>query len=76
MDRKNIHPGLEQLFKKLKTGSRWCYILIEPNRKPKAFVSKIEEENYKDSTTIMQLIRDNLTLWTSELEHGDGDEEN
>lgn len=42
-----------------------------------ADIEKIEEENYKDSTTIMQLIRDNLTLWTTELEHGDeqaGDE--
>jgi len=36
-----------------------------------ADIEKIEEDNYKDSTTIMQLIRDNLTLWTSELEHGD-----
>jgi 14-3-3 protein epsilon len=33
-----------------------------------ADIEKIDEENYKDSTTIMQLIRDNLTLWTSELE--------
>jgi len=24
-----------------------------------------EEENYKDSTLIMQLLRDNLTLWNS-----------
>ena len=24
------------------------------------------EESYKDSTLIMQLLRDNLTLWTSE----------
>ena len=42
-----------------------------------ADIEKIEEENYKDSTTIMQLIRDNLTLWTTELEHGEeaaGDE--
>jgi 14-3-3 protein epsilon len=40
-------------------------------------IEKIEEENYKDSTTIMQLIRDNLTLWTSELEHGDdGNDDN
>jgi len=38
-----------------------------------ADIEKIEEENYKDSTTIMQLIRDNLTLWTTELEHGDGE---
>jgi len=41
-------------------------------------IAKIEELNddeYKDSTTIMQLIRDNLTLWSSELE-GDGDDGN
>ena len=42
-----------------------------------ADIEKIEEDNYKDSTTIMQLIRDNLTLWTTELEGGDeaGEEE-
>lgn len=33
-----------------------------------ADIEHIDEEQYKDSTTIMQLIRDNLTLWTSELE--------
>ena len=26
------------------------------------------EESYKDSTLIMQLLRDNLTLWTADLE--------
>jgi 14-3-3 protein epsilon len=26
----------------------------------------IEDESYKDSTTIMQLLRDNLTVWTAE----------
>eukprot|EP01124_Arcella_intermedia_P020196 TRINITY_DN276_c0_g1_i1.p1 TRINITY_DN276_c0_g1~~TRINITY_DN276_c0_g1_i1.p1 ORF type:complete len:269 (-),score=59.28 TRINITY_DN276_c0_g1_i1:76-795(-) len=31
----------------------------------------LSEESYKDSTVIMQLLRDNLTLWTSE----DNDEE-
>jgi 14-3-3 protein epsilon len=35
-----------------------------------ADIEGIEEDNYKDSTTIMQLIRDNLTLWTSELDEG------
>jgi 14-3-3 protein epsilon len=38
-----------------------------------ADIEHLEEEQYKDSTTIMQLIRDNLTLWTSEL--GDTTEE-
>lgn len=26
----------------------------------------LQEEEYKDATLIMQLIRDNLTLWTSD----------
>jgi len=38
-----------------------------------ADIEHLEEDQYKDSTTIMQLIRDNLTLWTSEM--GDGQEE-
>jgi len=29
-------------------------------------LDRIEESNYKDCTLILQLIRDNLTLWTSE----------
>jgi hypothetical protein len=28
----------------------------------------LSEESYKDSTLIMQLLRDNLTLWTSDQE--------
>ena len=39
-----------------------------------ADIEHIEEDQYKDATTIMQLIRDNLTLWTSELnDEGEGD---
>jgi len=30
-----------------------------------AELDNVEEESYKDSTLIMQLLRDNLTLWTS-----------
>lgn len=30
-------------------------------------LDSVKEESYKDSTLIMQLLRDNLTLWTSEL---------
>lgn len=38
-------------------------------------LDKLSEESYKDSTLIMQLLRDNLTLWTSDNagEEGDGD---
>ena len=32
-----------------------------------ADLDNVEDEYYKDTTLIMQLIRDNLTLWTSEL---------
>mmetsp|Transcript_6291 Transcript_6291/g.8517 ORF Transcript_6291/g.8517 Transcript_6291/m.8517 type:complete len:265 (+) Transcript_6291:129-923(+) len=32
----------------------------------------LSEESYKDSTLIMQLLRDNLTLWTSEAEGDSG----
>ena len=31
-------------------------------------LDNISEESYKDSTLIMQLLRDNLTLWTSEAQ--------
>lgn len=32
----------------------------------------LQEDAYKDSTLIMQLIRDNLTLWNSEKADEDG----
>ncbi len=32
----------------------------------------IWQDSYKDSTLIMQLLRDNLTLWTSNGEEGEG----
>jgi len=31
-----------------------------------ADLDTLEEEEYRDSATIMQLLRDNLTLWTSD----------
>ena len=35
-------------------------------------LDNVEDEDYKDATLIMQLLRDNLTLWTSELIEEDG----
>ena len=35
-----------------------------------ADLETLEEEEYRDSATIMQLLRDNLTLWTSDLVEG------
>ena len=37
-----------------------------------AELDTLSEESYKDSTLIMQLLRDNLTLWTSS-ETGEGE---
>lgn len=37
-----------------------------------AELDTLNEESYKDSTLIMQLLRDNLTLWTSD--QGEGEE--
>jgi hypothetical protein len=41
-----------------------------------AELDTLNEDSYKDSTLIMQLLRDNLTLWTSDTADGDegGDE--
>merc|ERR1711990_363786 len=36
-----------------------------------AELDNVQEDSYKDSTLIMQLLRDNLTLWTSDQEGGD-----
>jgi len=34
-------------------------------------LDKLDEASYKDSTLIMQLLRDNLTLWTSDSNEQD-----
>jgi 14-3-3 protein epsilon len=39
-----------------------------------AELDTLSEESYKDSTLIMQLLRDNLTLWTSDMPGEDGDQ--
>lgn len=39
-----------------------------------AELDTLSEESYKDSTLIMQLLRDNLTLWTSDMQ-GDAEED-
>eukprot|EP00465_Bigelowiella_longifila_P015201 CAMPEP_0185273128 /NCGR_PEP_ID=MMETSP1359-20130426/48806_1 /TAXON_ID=552665 /ORGANISM="Bigelowiella longifila, Strain CCMP242" /LENGTH=270 /DNA_ID=CAMNT_0027865633 /DNA_START=14 /DNA_END=826 /DNA_ORIENTATION=+ len=64
-----------------------CYYEILNNKKEacrlakKAFddaiskLDRLEEAQYKDATLIMQLLRDNLTLWTTNDNEGDGEEE-
>lgn len=41
-----------------------------------AELDTLSEESYKDSTLIMQLLRDNLTLWTSDNQGDDQEQEN
>ncbi|CAO2623660.1 14-3-3 protein zeta/delta [Lemmus lemmus] len=55
------------------------YYEILNSPEPIAELDTLSEESYKDSTLIMQLLRDNLTLWTSdtqgdEAEAGEGGE--
>ena len=38
-----------------------------------AELDTLNEESYKNSILIMQLLRDNLTLWTLENQGGEGD---
>jgi len=38
-----------------------------------AELDTLSEESYKDSTLIMQLLRDNLTLWTSDMQADEGE---
>lgn len=40
-----------------------------------AELDALSEESYRDSTLIMQLLRDNLTLWTSDMQTDDAAEE-
>lgn len=37
-------------------------------------LDNVSDEYYKDSTLIMQLLRDNLTLWTSDMPDEEGDQ--
>lgn len=45
-----------------------CQLAKESFDNALADIDKVQEDTYKDSSLIMQLLRDNLTLWTSEKE--------
>jgi 14-3-3 protein epsilon len=45
--------------------SKACQLAKEAFDNAIGDIEQIDEDQYKDATTIMQLIRDNLTLWTS-----------
>jgi len=55
----------------LKDKKKACQLAKDAFDEAISKLDKLEEADYKDSTLIMQLLRDNLTLWTST----DGDED-
>lgn len=52
-----------------------CHLAKQAFDEAIAELDTLSEESYKDSTLIMQLLRDNLTLWTSDLQEDGGDEQ-
>eukprot|EP00052_Salpingoeca_macrocollata_P004305 m.40601 g.40601 ORF g.40601 m.40601 type:complete len:244 (-) comp14130_c0_seq1:471-1202(-) len=58
----------------LDSPERACHLAKQAFDDAIAELDTLNEESYKDSTLIMQLLRDNLTLWTSDT--GNDDEPN
>nr|BBE49455.1 14-3-3 protein isoform epsilon-a [Ciona robusta] len=52
----------------LNSPDRACRLAKEAFDQAIAELDTLSEESYKDSTLIMQLLRDNLTLWTSDMQ--------
>ena len=46
---------------------RACHLAKQAFDEAIAELDTLNEDSYKDSTLIMQLLRDNLTLWTSDI---------
>merc|ERR1712055_279298 len=64
----------------LNSPDRACQLAKQAFDDAIAELDTLNEDSYKDSTLIMQLLRDNLTLWTSDTADdsagGDGEKEN
>ena len=56
----------------LNSPDRACHLAKQAFDDAIAELDSLSEESYRDSTLIMQLLRDNLTLWTSS-ESGDAE---
>ena len=52
----------------LNSPDRACHLVKQAFDDAIAELDTLSEESYKDSTLIMQLLRDNLTLWTSDMQ--------
>jgi len=56
----------------LKDTEKGCQLAKQAFDDAVSELEQLDDENYKESTLIMQLLRDNLTLWTEEPHEGDG----
>lgn len=59
----------------LNAPERACHLAKQAFDEAIAELDTLSEESYKDSTLIMQLLRDNLTLWTSDLQDDGGEDQ-
>merc|ERR1711962_41491 len=57
----------------LNSPDRACHLAKQAFDDAIAELDTLNEDSYKDSTLIMQLLRDNLTLWTSDAATDDAD---
>lgn len=55
----------------LNSPERACHLAKQAFDEAISELDSLNEDSYKDSTLIMQLLRDNLTLWTSDLPDDD-----
>lgn len=55
----------------LNSPDRACHLAKQAFDDAIAELDTLSEDSYKDSTLIMQLLRDNLTLWTSDMDNAD-----
>ena len=58
----------------LNSPDKACHLAKQAFDDAIAELDTLSEESYKDSTLIMQLLRDNLTLWTSDQPVDDNEE--
>ncbi|KAJ7772768.1 tyrosine 3-monooxygenase, partial [Mycena olivaceomarginata] len=54
-------------YELLDSPDRACQITRQAFNDAITELDTLSEESYKDSTRIMQLLRDNLTIWTSDM---------
>jgi len=59
----------------LNSPDRACHLAKQAFDDAIAELDTLSEESYKDSTLIMQLLRDNLTLWTSDMQENENKEQ-